>query len=76
MVVKHNKLLIKSGELETKRKDQAICWMWNMIEDGVKKHYTNLPEVKDIIPDVEKQVKESVITPTKAAKKILDIIIS
>jgi len=76
MVVKHNKLLKKSGELETKRKDQAICWMWNMIEDGVKKHYTNLPEVKDIIPDVEKQVKESVITPTKAAKKILDIIIS
>jgi LAO/AO transport system kinase len=76
MIVKHNKILKKSGELDIKRREQAISWMWNMIEDGIKKHFTSLPEVKNIIPDVEKQVKDSVITPTKAAKRILDIITS
>jgi LAO/AO transport system kinase len=75
MIVKHNNILKKSGELDIKRKKQAISWMWNMIEDGIKKHFINLPEVKNIIPNVEKQVKKSAITPTRAAKKILDIII-
>ena len=75
MIVKHNEILKKSGELQDKRREQAICWMWNMIEDGIKKHFTGLPEVKSIIPNVEKQVKDAIITPTKAAKRILDIII-
>ena len=75
MIVKHNKTLKKSGELQTKRKEQAISWMWNMIEDGIKKHFTSVPEVKTVIPEMEKKVNESIITPTTAAKRILDIII-
>ena len=69
MIVKHNKTLKKSGELHTKRQTQAVSWMWTMIEDGIKKHYTYLPEVKNIIPEVEKQVKEEALTPTSRRQK-------
>ena len=76
MVVKHHDIMKKSGELEDKRKDQAISWMWNMIEDGIKKHFIGLPEVKKVIPEIEFNVKKAEMTPTTAAKKILDIIIN
>ncbi len=76
MVVKHHDIMKKSGELEDKRKDQAISWMWNMIEDGIKKHFIGLPEVKQIIPGTEANVKKAEMTPTTAARKILDIIIN
>ena len=75
MIVKHNKIIKASGELHTKRQNQAVSWLWNMIEDGIKKHFINLPEVKKIIPEIEQKVKNAQVTPTIAAKKILDIII-
>ena len=73
MIVKHNKIMKKTGELHTKRQNQAISWMWTMIEDGIKQHFTNLPEVKKIIPKIEKDVKNDKLTPSIAAQKILDI---
>ena len=74
MIVKHNKIMKKTGELHAKRQGQAINWMWTMIEDGIKQHFTSLPEVKSIMPKIEKDVKNDKLTPTIAAQKILNIV--
>jgi len=72
-IVEHHTIFIKSGELDNRRQVQSISWMWTMIEDGIKRHFINLPEVKKVISKMESEVTEKHTTPTNAAKQILKI---
>jgi LAO/AO transport system kinase len=73
-VIKHNTTIKKTGELTIKRHKQSIEWMWTIIEDGIKHHYTNLPEVKETIKLLEEEIKDDKQTPANAAKKVLKMI--
>ena len=74
IVLQHNILIKKSGELEKKRHKQSVEWMWTIIEDGIKHYFTNLPAVKKMINSLEIDIKEDKQTPANAAKKVLNLI--
>jgi LAO/AO transport system kinase len=70
-VLDYKKKFTASGELEAKRKRQAIDWMWFLVKEGLTERFNKNPYVKKMIPKVEKEVKQGTIAPTAAADKLL-----
>ncbi len=64
---------IKSGELNQKRRQQQIRWMWTEIEGRLEQKFRHHPQVKALLPALERQVAEGFMPPTLAAEKALSI---
>jgi LAO/AO transport system kinase len=70
-VLEHRKKLLSAGELEIKRKQQALDWMCFLVKEGLDEWFYKNPYVKKTIPKLEKEVEEGVTAPTTAANKLL-----
>ena len=71
IVLDYKKKFTASGELEAKRKKQAIDWMWFLVKEGLTEWFNKNPYVKRMIPKVEREVEQGTIAPTAAADKLL-----
>ena len=65
--------MLKSGELEKKRKTQAVSWMWKEIRETLITRFIKKPQVSDLIEEIEKKLMAGEYSPTTAAQKLLDI---
>ncbi len=70
-VLTHRDKLTASGELEQKRRRQALDWMWSLIEEGLKYRFNQNPEIKKRIPKLTRAVEKGVTAPTLAAEELL-----
>ncbi len=70
-IERYREIMTKSGELEEKRKKQALNWMWNMIESGLHYLFRSNPAVHAALPALSKSVAEGRSTPGAAAQKLL-----
>jgi len=70
-VLEHKAKLTNIGELELKRKKQAVDWMWFLIEDGLRKRFYSNPDVVKQLSKVKMNVENGIITPTIAAMDLL-----
>jgi LAO/AO transport system kinase len=70
-VLTHRDKLTASGELEQKRRRQALDWMWSLIEEGLKHRFNQNPEVKKRIPKLTRAVEKGITAPTLAAEELL-----
>jgi LAO/AO transport system kinase len=68
----HRRRLDDTGELEAKRHEQRITWMWRMIEDGLMSALSADPEVKALVPELEAAVRGGQATATSAARRVLE----
>ena len=64
-------VMTQSGELEEKRKKQALNWMWSLIESGLHYLFRSHPAVHAALPELTRQVAEGSATPGTAAKRLL-----
>jgi LAO/AO transport system kinase len=64
-------VMTQSGELEAKRKKQALNWMWSMIESGLHYLFRSHPAVHAALPELSRSVAEGLTTPGAAAKRLL-----
>jgi LAO/AO transport system kinase len=71
IVKDHRERMSASGELQDRRKEQALQWMWALIEEGLKDRFYRHPAVRDRLPDLRVQVRQGRMTPTKAANQLL-----
>ncbi|MBR9981288.1 MAG: methylmalonyl Co-A mutase-associated GTPase MeaB, partial [Desulfatitalea sp.] len=67
----HRQRLRASGEMEERRRDQALQWMWSMIEDGLKERFNQHPQVRQQLPQMTAAVRGGRTTATHAARKLL-----
>jgi LAO/AO transport system kinase len=58
--------------LAEKRSRQARAWMWNEIEEGLIAALRSHPEVARRLEELEVKVAAGTLTPTAAAKTILE----
>lgn len=72
-VLNHRQSLIATGELEAKRKKQAVDWMWSLLEEGLKERFYNNPDVKRMLPEMKREVEKGIIAPANAAQKLLNL---
>jgi LAO/AO transport system kinase len=70
-VLDHRKKLIKAGELDLKRKQQSLSWMWSLVEEGLKEKFRRNPEVKKRLQKISTKVESGTMTPTIAAEELL-----
>lgn len=70
-VLSHRKKLSDTGELELKRRQQALDWMWSLIQEGLKNRFHQNPEVKKHLPKLTRAVEKGTTTPTLAAEELL-----
>ncbi len=64
-------IMTQTGELEEKRRKQALNWMWSLIESGLHYLFRSHPEVHDALPALSRNVAEGITTPGAAAHRLL-----
>jgi LAO/AO transport system kinase len=73
-VTAHRAALEAAGELEARRADQQVQWMWSMVRDRLMDRLQSDPAVKSALPELEREVRGGELTPTLAAEQILDLL--
>jgi LAO/AO transport system kinase len=70
-VQRHRKVLESTGELDKRRRDQQVAWVWNLVHDQLLARLHEHPAVRAIAPALEQQVRDGSLTATTAAQQIL-----
>lgn len=60
-----------TGELDQKRRRQALAWMWSRIEDGLRERFFNHPAVDARLRAVQEAVERGELSPTAGAESLL-----
>ena len=72
-VLEHRSLYLNSGALADKRRQQALDWMWSLLEEGLKERFFSNPNIVNQLPNMTKGVENGDITPTAAADELLNL---
>ncbi len=70
-VLKHREKMAANGELDIKRRKQAIDWMWFLVREGINEWFYKKAYVRAIMSKMEKEVEEGLTSPKTAADKLL-----
>jgi LAO/AO transport system kinase len=57
--------------LEEKRRQQAVDWMWSLVDDGLKERFIRQPDVKKQLPRILREVERGALASTAAADRLL-----
>jgi len=68
----HHELLSANGELEKRRKQQLLGWMWSLVDEGLHSAVREHPDVAESLAALEDDVLQGRTTPTSAAEQILN----
>ncbi|MDQ5987921.1 MAG: GTPase ArgK [Syntrophus sp. SKADARSKE-3] len=70
-VLNHRQTLSTAGELERKRRNQAIEWMRFLVREGLETWFFQKKDVTDLLPVITHGVEEGNLPPTSAATRLL-----
>lgn len=71
-ILQHRKMLSADGQLEEKRREQALDWMWKLIDMNLQKRFHNHSAVQAALPEQIAAVATGFVTPAAAAAFLLD----
>ena len=72
-VTEFERLGCANGRLEARRQQQAIRWMWERIEAGLKAAFRHHPAVRDALPATTQAVLAGQLAPSSAARQLLGL---
>jgi len=70
-IEKFRRTLTASGEIEARRSRQALDWMWQQIDSGLRSRFREHPGVKMALAELSVSVEVGTTTPTAAAQHLL-----
>ncbi len=70
-IKEHRAALTASREFTGKRKKQALDWMVFLLDEGLRRWFYTLPQVKAALPLLRNEVEKEDISPTAAAGSLL-----
>ena len=71
MVTQHRSIMVTNGELETRRKQQALDWMHFLLGEGLKNWFYNHPSIIQQLPTLTDDINSKKVSPAAAATKLL-----
>jgi LAO/AO transport system kinase len=71
-VERHGEVLRATGEGQERRTRQRLRWMWSMVEERLLAALRAHPGVRDRLEALERDVLAGRLTPTLAARELLD----
>ncbi len=69
-VLEHRKRMSKAGELEARRREQQVRWMWAMLEERVFARLKSDPTLKAKLPRIEAAVAAGRMSAALAVEEI------
>jgi LAO/AO transport system kinase len=63
-----------SGEFAAKRRHQALAWMWELIDQGLRRRFRGHPGVQQALPGLAGAVEAGTTTPSAAAERLLRLL--
>ncbi len=73
-ITSHKKIMTATGELDKKRQDQSMSWMWFLVNEGLERWFYQHDEIKKLLPRVKKDVEDGRVAPTRAADELVSIL--
>ena len=64
-------LQVANGKLTQRREKQALSWMWERIDAGLKQAFQAQGQVQALLPSLTKQVALGQLAPSTAARQLL-----
>lgn len=71
-VEQHQAVMSKQGMLAERRARQQVAWMWSTVEDRLVGDFRSRPDVRARSQELEESLRRGEITPTAAARQLLD----
>jgi len=72
-VLEHREVVEASGELETRRREQALAWMRSLVKEGLERGFREHPEVAARLASLEAEVAAHEVAPAAAARLLLEL---
>jgi LAO/AO transport system kinase len=72
MIEAQRAALQDSGEARERRRQQALAWMWSLLEEGLEREFRAHPGVAERIGPLEREVAAFRTTPARAARTLLE----
>ena len=72
-VMKFKELRTANGQLAQRRQQQALAWMWERIEAGLKTRLLQPAKVQQHLSSIKAQVLAGRVAPSTAARQLLQI---
>ena len=70
-VLRYRDTLTPTGEFAAKRRHQALSWMWEMIDRGLRSRFRDHPGVRADLAQLQAAVEAGATTPSAAAARLL-----
>lgn len=70
-VLAYRQLQSGNGQLDKRRQRQAMTWMWERIEAGLKQAFRQQPVVQTLLPYIQQQVLQGQLAASTAARQLL-----
>ena len=70
-VLRFKQLQDANGKRATRREKQALSWMWERIDAGLKQAFRQHPAVRELLPDTIAQVAAGRLPASTAARQLL-----
>ena len=70
-VLEFKTLQLGNGRQATRRQNQALAWMWERIDAGLKQAFRQHPAVKALLPTLTRDVLEGRMAASTAARNML-----
>jgi LAO/AO transport system kinase len=71
-VTQFKDLQTANGQMATRRQGQALAWMWERIDAGLKQRFKAQPEVAALLPQLSGEVRAGRLTASTAARMLLE----
>ncbi len=73
-IEKFRSTLTASGEFAARRRHQALAWMWQQIDSGLRSRFREHPAVKSALAELTVSVEAGTTTPAAAAQRLLALV--
>ncbi len=70
-VIEHRRSMAHSGELEARRSQQQVKWMWAILDDRIHGRLIGDPALRARLPTIEADVATGRLSPALAADNVL-----
>ena len=71
-VLEFKALQTANGRFASRRQSQALAWMWDRIDAGLKQRFKAQPEVAELLPQLSDDVRAGRLPASTAARMLLE----
>jgi LAO/AO transport system kinase len=73
-VLEHREKMTATGEFQSRRQEQAVSWMRDMLEGRLMAALKANPKVAAELPNIESSVRNGTLLPTLAVERIMAMV--